>query len=74
MDSLECVKVVVKTLKLRGGMEKRYTAKDEAFYRRLIVPEEERSKYTAAKPDRSYRWFRSQPHSGTAPWMPRLGG
>ena len=40
-------------------MEKRYSVKDEEFYRKLILPEEERSHYTSAKWDGSFRWFRS---------------
>jgi hypothetical protein len=40
-------------------MERRFSAKDEAFYRKLILPEEDRAEYTALQPRRSYRWFRS---------------
>ena len=40
-------------------MEKRYSVADEEFYRKLILPEEERSHYTSAKWDGSFRWFRS---------------
>jgi hypothetical protein len=39
-------------------MEKRYTAKDETFYRKLILPEEERGDH-AVVPSAGYRWFRS---------------
>lgn len=39
-------------------MEKRYTAKDETFYRKLILPEEER--YGRAVVASGYRWFRSE--------------
>jgi hypothetical protein len=40
-------------------LEKRFSTKDEAFYRRLILPEEDRTEYAAVKSSRSYRWFRS---------------
>ena len=30
-------------------MEKRYSVKDEEFYRKLILPEEERSHYTSVR-------------------------
>jgi hypothetical protein len=40
-------------------VERRFSAKDEAFYRRLILPEEDRRQYPAFEPKRSYRWFRS---------------
>jgi hypothetical protein len=39
---------------------RRFSAKDEAFYRRLILPEEDRAEYAALQPKRSYRWFRSK--------------
>jgi hypothetical protein len=40
-------------------MKKRYSAEDERFFRDMMFPEEERSKYTSAKWDGSFRWFRS---------------
>ena len=36
-----------------------YTEDAEAFYRRLIWPEEERPVWTTAKWDGGFRWFRS---------------
>jgi hypothetical protein len=41
-------------------VERRFTARDEAFYRKLILPEEDRAEYTALQSNRSYRWFRSE--------------
>jgi hypothetical protein len=41
-------------------VEKRFSVKDEAFYRRLILPEEDRAECTALQLKRSYRWFRSE--------------
>jgi hypothetical protein len=38
-------------------MERRYSAEDEAFFRKMIQPEEERERF--AKWDGSFRWFRS---------------
>jgi hypothetical protein len=40
-------------------VEKRFSVADEAFYRRLILPEEDQVEYRTAPPNRSYRWFRS---------------
>jgi hypothetical protein len=39
-------------------MEKRYSVKDEAFYRKLIPAEEDRVHYPSRKGG-SFRWFRS---------------
>jgi hypothetical protein len=39
---------------------KRYPAKTEAFYRKLILPEKERRENAPLYPNRSYRWFRSE--------------
>ena len=41
-------------------LEKRFTAKEEAFYRRLTLPEDDPRKYPLERPNRSYRWFRSR--------------
>jgi hypothetical protein len=38
-------------------MERVFTAKEEAFWRRLILPAEDRME--PERPNRSYRWFRS---------------
>jgi hypothetical protein len=38
---------------------RRYSEAEEAFYRHLIFPEEERRQLTSAKWDGSFRWFRS---------------
>jgi hypothetical protein len=32
---------------------------ESAFWQKLVLPEEERTSWTAAKWDGSYRWFRS---------------
>jgi hypothetical protein len=45
--------------KLVGTLVRRYAESDEAFYRRLILPEEQRRLLTTAKWDGSFRWFRS---------------
>ena len=39
-------------------MEKRYSPQTESFYRRSILPEEEKTFPTT--PGYSYRWFRSE--------------
>jgi hypothetical protein len=38
---------------------RRYTSEDEAFFRRLVIPEEDRHLFTSAPWDGSFRWFRS---------------
>lgn len=40
-------------------MVRRYSELDEAFYRHLILPEEQRQLLTVAKWDGSFRWFQS---------------
>ena len=42
-----------------GTLVRRYAESDEAFYRHLILPEEQRRLLTAAKWDGSFRWFQS---------------
>jgi hypothetical protein len=40
-------------------MINRYSAEDEQFFRSMMFPEEERSNFTSAKWDGSFRWFRA---------------
>ena len=42
-----------------GTLVRRYAESDEAFYRHLILPEEQRQLLTVAKWDGSFRWFQS---------------
>jgi hypothetical protein len=41
-------------------MRKRYSEKDEAFWRKLVWPEEDRRSLTSAEWKGGYRWFRSE--------------
>jgi hypothetical protein len=41
-------------------MERRYSEKDETFWRRMVLPEEDRSSLTDAEWKGGYRWFRSE--------------
>ena len=43
---------------MEKAMEKRYSPQTEAFYRRHILPEEEKTFPTT--PGHGYRWFRSE--------------
>jgi hypothetical protein len=40
-------------------MEKRYSAKDETFWQKMILPEEDRCLVAARWTGVGYRWFRS---------------
>ena len=40
-------------------MEKRFTVKEETFYRKLILPEEDRDRLNKPPWSSGYRWFRS---------------
>jgi len=40
-------------------IEKRYSAKDEAFNRSMMFPEEERYRFTSKRWDGSFRWFKA---------------
>jgi hypothetical protein len=40
-------------------MIRRYSAKDEAFFRAMMFPEEDRHRFTCKPWDGSFRWFRS---------------
>ena len=44
----------------RDLMERRYSEKDEAFWRKMVLPEEDRAFLTSAEWKGSYRWFRSE--------------
>jgi hypothetical protein len=39
-------------------MKKRYTFDEETFWRKLVVPEEDRASFTSAEWKGGYRWFR----------------
>jgi hypothetical protein len=39
-------------------MERRYSEEEERFYRKRILPEEDRDSYTSVR-GKSFRWFRS---------------
>jgi hypothetical protein len=38
---------------------RRYNSKDEAFLRQIVIPEEDRHLFTAARWSGGFRWFRS---------------
>ena len=40
-------------------LEKRYSEKEEAFWRKMILPQEDRAYLTGAEWKGGYRWFRS---------------
>ena len=40
-------------------VEKRYSESEEAFFRDLCIPEEERHRYTRMPWDGSFRWFKA---------------
>jgi hypothetical protein len=41
-------------------MERRFSEKDEAFWRKMVLPEEDRVSLTSAEWKGGYRWFRSE--------------
>jgi hypothetical protein len=43
----------------RQPIEKKYSEDDEAFWQKLVLPQEERVRLTEWK-GRGYRWFRSK--------------
>jgi hypothetical protein len=40
-------------------MDRRYSEDEEKYFRSMMFPEEDRHRYTSAKWDGSFRWFRA---------------
>jgi hypothetical protein len=43
-----------------GLLVKRYTKKEEQFFRKMMFPEEERHTFTSQRWNGGFRWFRSE--------------
>jgi hypothetical protein len=44
---------------IQGSIVRKYSLEDEAFFRRVVFPEEDRHLFTAASWHGGFRWFRA---------------